>query len=124
MQLDQARSLDLLAQELCRSPLTDRARICSRLTPRLAQESTARAHPSQPPGHGFRNELEIRHILNDGKLESHSDAESRLLAEERVPAEDFFISREELIARAYDRRGAKIAFHESGEPADFSGVGK
>lgn len=63
----------------------------------------------------LRNEFEIRHILDDGKMENHSDAESRLLAEERVPSEDFFISREELIARAYDRRGAKIAFHESGE---------
>lgn len=72
----------------------------------------------------LRNEFEIRHILDDGQLENHSDAESRLLAEERVPTEDFFISREELIARAYDRRGARIAFHESGEPADFSGVGK
>ena len=63
----------------------------------------------------LRNEFEIRHILDDGKLENHGDAESRLLAEERVHDEDFFISREDLIARAYDRRGAKIAFHESGE---------
>ena len=65
----------------------------------------------------LRNEFEIRHILGDGKFENHSDAESRLLAEERVPAEDFFISREELIARAYDRRGEKIAYRESGVPA-------
>lgn len=63
----------------------------------------------------LRNEFDIRHILDDGSLENHSDAESRLLVEERVPAEDFFISREELIARAYDRRGGKIAFEEGGE---------
>lgn len=63
----------------------------------------------------LRNDFEIRHILDDGTLEGHSDAETRLLVEERVPSEDFFISREELIARAYDRRGAKIAFHEGGE---------
>ncbi|HXC35894.1 MAG TPA: DUF488 domain-containing protein [Candidatus Acidoferrales bacterium] len=63
----------------------------------------------------LRSDLEIRHILDDGTLGNHTDAESRLLAEEKVPTEDFFISREELIARAYDRRGAKIAYHESGE---------
>lgn len=65
----------------------------------------------------LRHELEIRHVLDDGALESHAEAESRLLAEERVPTEDFFISREELIARAYDRRGAKIAYHEGDEEA-------
>src|SRR5271170_2296498 len=53
MQLDQACQLDLLAPELCRSPLTDPRRICSRLTPRLAQESAAQAHPSQLPGSGL-----------------------------------------------------------------------
>lgn len=63
----------------------------------------------------LRSEFDIRHILDDGNLENHPDAEARLLVEERVPAEDFFISREELIARAYERRGEKIAFRESGE---------
>jgi uncharacterized protein (DUF488 family) len=63
----------------------------------------------------LRNDFEIRHILEDGTLENHADAESRLLAEERVPDEDFFISREELIARAYHRRGGKIAYREDGE---------
>jgi hypothetical protein len=47
IQLDQVRPLDLLEQELRRSPLTDHWRICSRLTPRLAQESAAQEHPSQ-----------------------------------------------------------------------------
>jgi uncharacterized protein (DUF488 family) len=72
----------------------------------------------------LRNEFDIRHILDDGNLENQVQAEARLLAEERVPSEDFFISREELIARAYDRRGEKIAYRESGEPADFSGIRK
>src|SRR5580704_17304300 len=31
----------------------------------------------------FRNDLEIQHILSDGRLESHTDAETRLLAEEK-----------------------------------------
>ena len=65
----------------------------------------------------FRKELDIRHILSDGSLETHTDAETRLLAEEKVPGDDFFSPREELIAKAYERRGEKIAFHECGEPA-------
>jgi len=58
---------------------------------------------------------QIRHILHDGSLETHSDSESRLLLEERIPADDFFASREALLARAYDQRGSKIAYHECSE---------
>lgn len=65
----------------------------------------------------LRSNLDIRHILEDGGVEPHADAESRLLAEEKVPGDDFFTPREQLIAQAYDRRGAKIAFQESSEPA-------
>ena len=65
----------------------------------------------------FRNDMDIWHILGDGSLESHTDAENRLLAEEKVPGDDLFTPREELIAKAYDRRGGKIAYHECGEPA-------
>lgn len=65
----------------------------------------------------FRNNMEIRHILGDGSLETHADAETRLLAEEKVPGDDLFTPREQLIAQAYDRRGTKIAYHECGEPA-------
>jgi hypothetical protein len=38
------------------------------------------------------------------------------MAEEKVPGDDLFTPREELIAKAYDRRGGKIAYHECGEP--------
>jgi len=64
----------------------------------------------------FRAELDIRHILGDGGLETHAEAETRLLAEEKVPGDDLFTPREELIAQAYDRRGGKIAYHECGQP--------
>jgi uncharacterized protein (DUF488 family) len=63
----------------------------------------------------LRSELEIRHILENGGVETHTVAEARLLAEERVPSEDFFASRHDLIARAYDQRADKIAFHECAE---------
>lgn len=65
----------------------------------------------------FRSDMDIQHILGDGSIETHADAETRLLAEEKVPGADFFTPREELIAQAYDRRGGKIAYHECGEPA-------
>ena len=58
IQLDQAHLLDLPAQELRRSPLTDHWRTCSWLTPRLAQESTAQALPSQRNRSGLEGELE------------------------------------------------------------------
>ena len=64
----------------------------------------------------FRNDMDIQHILSNGSLESHTDAETRLMAEEKVPGDDLFTPREELIAKAYDRRGGKIAYHECGEP--------
>jgi hypothetical protein len=57
MQLDQARLLDLLAQRLRHSPLTAPCRICSRLTPRLAQESAAQPHPSQLHRSGWRGAI-------------------------------------------------------------------
>jgi uncharacterized protein (DUF488 family) len=65
----------------------------------------------------LRNDLDIRHILSDGSIEPHADAETRLLAEEKLPGDDLFTSREEQIAKAYDRRGGKIAYHECAEPA-------
>jgi len=65
----------------------------------------------------FRSDMSIQHILGDGSIETHADAETRLLAEEKVPGDDLFTPREELIAQAYDRRSGKIAYHECGEPA-------
>ena len=61
--------------------------------------------------------FEIAHILEDGKLETMGDAESRLLDELRLPQRDLFRSREELLDEAYDRRGAKIAYTET-EPVE------
>jgi uncharacterized protein (DUF488 family) len=67
----------------------------------------------------FRNDMNIRHILGNGSLETHADAETRLMTEEKVPGDDLFSPREELIAKAYDRRGGKIAYHECAEPVVY-----
>jgi uncharacterized protein (DUF488 family) len=65
----------------------------------------------------LRDQMSISHILSHGEIETQADAESRLLAEERIPADDLFASRAQLLATAYDRRGDKIAYHECGETA-------
>lgn len=54
----------------------------------------------------------IQHIHEDGHLESHENAEERLL-EITGDAEPFLFSmRQEQIERAYDRQGLKIAFRQ------------
>ena len=60
--------------------------------------------------------MPIYHILYNGRTETHSEAEARLLSEEKVPTIDFFSNKDALITRAYDQRSEKIAFHENGAP--------
>lgn len=68
----------------------------------------------------LRDVAQIQHIRAEGTLESNDEAETRLMAEERVPTDDFFTPREQLLDRAYDQRGAKIAYHESTQPVPLT----
>ena len=68
-------------------------------------------------GRGIR----VRHILEDGSIEEHEQAEKRLMEEERVPTEDLFLSREDLLNRAYQRRAERIAYEEEAESAAARG---
>jgi uncharacterized protein (DUF488 family) len=52
----------------------------------------------------------IMHILDDGTLETHTDAESRLLSVCGLPQSDLFRSREELVEQAYAIQGDRIAY--------------
>jgi hypothetical protein len=63
----------------------------------------------------LRDKLNIKHVLADGTMESHTDAEKRLMKEEKIAAVDLFKSGSELLDSAYDQRGQKIAFHECAE---------
>lgn len=55
---------------------------------------------------------EISHICADGRLETHADAEIRMMTR-FVPAEgDMFLSRIELLNRAYRLRGEEINYVE------------
>lgn len=52
----------------------------------------------------------VRHILEDGRIESHEEALSRLLAEHGLPERDLFRNRSEMIDQAYSERGDKISY--------------
>lgn len=54
--------------------------------------------------------LQIYHILEDGKLESNREAERRLMKLLKIPELSLFEKPEELIKSAYDKQGEKIAF--------------
>lgn len=59
-------------------------------------------------GHG----LQVAHILQDGGLESHGDAVSRLLREHGLSEADLFRSAEDAANEAYARRAQQIAYRE------------
>ncbi len=59
-------------------------------------------------------DIQINHILEDGALERHQDAERRLMGILRVPESTLFATFEEQRERAYDIQGKKIAYVEKG----------
>ena len=59
--------------------------------------------------------LDVQHIHADGRLESHTDALSRLVRILNLPEHDMFRSPGELLADAYRRQEERIAY-DSGEP--------
>jgi len=61
----------------------------------------------------LRAAINISHILENGMLESHEQAETRLLTLAGLPEADLFHGRAELIERAYDLQGEQIAFRET-----------
>lgn len=65
--------------------------------------------------------LAVEHILEDGRLESHGDALSRLLRRLNLPEHDMFRSREDVIEDAYRIQGQRIAYDNGeipGAPAE------
>ncbi len=58
---------------------------------------------------------EVRHILEDGSIETGKHADNRLLKEYDLDVEDFFNPLEERMRTAYEKRAEKIAFEEKEE---------
>ena len=54
--------------------------------------------------------IAIRHILEDGTIETHEAAESRLLDICKLPPGDLFDGKDTLIEDAYNRQGERCAF--------------
>lgn len=57
-----------------------------------------------------RAELDIRHVCEDGTVESNFDAENRLLDLAGLPRGDLFRPRDALVEEAYDRQARRIAW--------------
>ncbi len=71
--------------------------------------------------HLRNDDLDIRHIREDGTLEANTAAEHRLMTSlDLTPGGDLFTSHEELLELAYDKQGDKIAYQQDedrgGEP--------
>lgn len=56
--------------------------------------------------------VEVDHILEDGTLESHDAAMARLLKQLKLPEDDMFRSKQELLEEAYRMQGERIAYEE------------
>lgn len=59
------------------------------------------------------NNFDIKHIIAKGNIEDHSKLEKRLMKLHKIQENDFFISKKELIEKAYDIQSEKIAYTES-----------
>lgn len=60
--------------------------------------------------HLVARRIAVAHILEDGRLESHEAAISRLLVELGLTERDLFKSRAEIVDEAYARRADQIAY--------------
>jgi uncharacterized protein (DUF488 family) len=57
----------------------------------------------------------IHHILEDGSVESHAEAEERLLALVGLDHGDLFCDRDERLEQAYEIQGSRIAYTTSAD---------
>lgn len=57
-------------------------------------------------------QIAIEHIMEDGSLESHGKALSRLLCQLHLPEQDLFRSRKDMIEEAYRIQGERIAYNK------------
>ena len=96
-----------------------------RITLLCAEKDPIRCHRMILVCRHLRADLMIQHIQEDGRLEQNDQAERRLMRELRIPESDLFASEQELIDRAYDLQGKRIAYVEkSGENGEPSSQGE
>ncbi len=56
------------------------------------------------------DEIDIWHILEDGRVENNRDSEKRLMDHLKIPQAELFDTEEDLIQRAYNKQGERIAY--------------
>lgn len=59
-----------------------------------------------------RDDVQIRHVLEDGSYEDNTESERRLMRLLGIAENNLFATAAELIERAYDLQGAKIGYEE------------
>lgn len=69
-------------------------------------------------------DLEIGHILADGRLEPHESAMTRLLDVVGLPQHDLFSSRQQLIEEAMARQEERIAYVDEKRAAEARGAAR
>ena len=60
--------------------------------------------------HLAQSGVDVQHIHADGRLESHTDAMTRLTRMLKMPEQDMFRSREDILEHAYGRQEDRIAY--------------
>ena len=74
--------------------------------------------------HLRKEDFQISHILEDGSLEDNSDTERRLMKMLKIPERTLFDRPEDLVERAYDLQGERIAYNIKTENQDEIGSGQ
>jgi len=82
------------------------ALMCAEKDPITCHRMVLVSRAARQPG------LNVRHLREDGSIESNTSAETRLLEVCKLPTEDLFQTRESLIERAYDQQGLRIAWQQ------------
>jgi uncharacterized protein (DUF488 family) len=81
-----------------------------------AEKDPLECHRTILVAHHAKAFAEVSHILADGSLETHAQAEARLMAEYRMGDADLFVPDLQRIENAYAKRASDIAYQEtSGE---------
>jgi uncharacterized protein (DUF488 family) len=69
-----------------------------------------------------REGIEVTHILADGGLEAHTQTLQRLIGSLGLDGADLFSQQQDLVERAYDLQGARIAYVQKAPPRRVKSV--
>jgi uncharacterized protein (DUF488 family) len=82
-----------------------------------AEKDPLECHRAILVAHHAKKFAVVLHILADGRIETHAEAEARLLAESKLGETDFFASEQQRLKDAYAKRADAIAYRETADSA-------